>query len=110
MSRNRRRRPRRTVRARVGYEVIEASSADEGEQLAVSFPGRVHLVIADVNLGGATGPELGERLRRRDPELRLLYISGREDEESLGDGPNASFLLKPFAAALMVQRVRELLG
>jgi two-component system cell cycle sensor histidine kinase/response regulator CckA len=95
---------------RSGYEVIEASSADEGEQLAVSFPGRVHLVVADVNLGGATGPQLGERLRRRDPGLSLLYISGREDEDTLGRAPNTSFLLKPFAAALIVQRVRELLG
>jgi signal transduction histidine kinase/CheY-like chemotaxis protein len=93
-----------------GYDVIEAGSAEEAERLVASRSEPVHLVVADVNLGGVTGPQLGARLRRGTPDLRLLYISGHEDTDHLGRAPHTSFLQKPFAAALFIQRVRELLG
>jgi signal transduction histidine kinase/CheY-like chemotaxis protein len=93
-----------------GYEVIEAAAAEEAERLVASRSEPVHLVVADVNLGGVTGPQLGARLRRGTPDLRLLYISGHEDTDHIGRAPHTSFLQKPFAAALFIQRVRELLG
>jgi signal transduction histidine kinase len=93
-----------------GHQVLEAASAGDGERLATSYPGRIHLLVADVNLGGVSGPQLGERLRQRIPDLPLLYISGYEDDGQLGGEPRAGFLQKPFASALLVQRVRELLS
>jgi two-component system cell cycle sensor histidine kinase/response regulator CckA len=94
----------------VGYEVLEASAAEDGEQIIASYPGRVDLVIADVNLGGVSGPQLAARLRRRVPDLKLLYISGGHDDHNLGATAHSSFLQKPFGAKLIIQRVRELLG
>ena len=93
-----------------GYAVLEASAAADGELIVASSPGRVDLVITDVNLGGVSGPELGARLRQQSPHLKLLYISGGDDDLNLGAEAHTSFLQKPFGAKLVVQRVRELLA
>jgi FixJ family two-component response regulator len=58
------------------------------------------------------GRELGKRLASDKPELPVLFISGFADDVLLTGqaDPMHIFLGKPFTQALLLKRVRELLG
>lgn len=59
-----------------------------------------------------SGPELYERLTALKPALKVLYMSGYTDDAImrrgvLGEGK--LFIGKPFTAAALTQKVREVL-
>jgi len=58
------------------------------------------------------GRELARQLREALPELKVMYISGFTDDESVRRGdfpPGARFLQKPFTLGALVGTVREAL-
>jgi PAS domain S-box-containing protein len=95
-----------------GYTVLEAGLGAEAVELARTHAGPVHLLLTDVVMPRLGGRALREEVARHRPGIRVLYISGYTGEgptaDLLGDG--AAFLPKPFTAATLVQKVREVLG
>ena len=88
-----------------GYQVLEAHCPDEALALFDSQSGHVSLLLTDVIMPGMTGGQLAEQLRRRNPELRVVYMSGYAVEQlSL---PDAAFLPKPFNPASLSRMVRK---
>jgi DNA-binding NtrC family response regulator len=60
----------------------------------------IDLVISDVVMPGMDGPTLLRELRRRQPELKIIFMSGyAEDafERHLPDDQSFNFLPKPFS-------------
>ena len=58
------------------------------------------------------GRQLAEQLREKLPDLRVMYISGFTDDESVRTGtfpPGARFLQKPFTLGALMQTVRKAL-
>jgi CheY-like chemotaxis protein len=102
----------RTLRAK-GYTVLEAGNATEAEQVLASCPNGVDLLITDVILPGLSGPQLAAELTRRQPSLRVLYISGYTGRELAPLGvlePGTELLAKPFLSAELTDRVAQLLA
>ena len=67
--------------------------------------------MTDVIMPGATGPQLFERLVRRRPGLKVLYVSGYTDDTIAHQGQldaGVQFLQKPFTADALNRRVREI--
>jgi len=91
-----------------GFDVLEAGSASQASALYARHGG-VDVVVTDVVMHGETGHELGARLRRSVPDVRVLYISGWPGV-SLEDSGLAAFLPKPFTMAEIVESVSELLN
>src|SRR5262249_12489094 len=95
-----------------GYQVLEAPNGLEALSMYERHPGRIHLVITDVVMPILSGVELVQRLLRRHPGLKVLYISGYNDSALARHGAvdeNVPTLQKPFRAQQLVQRVREVL-
>ena len=70
------------------------------------------LLVTDVVMPGLSGLDLAQRLQRRLPRLRILFMSGYADSPLLRAGlaqGGAAFLQKPFSADALERRVRELL-
>jgi DNA-binding response OmpR family regulator len=102
----------RTLRAK-GYTVLEACDAAEAQQMFASCPSGVDLLVTDVILPGLGGPQLAAELTRRQPSLRVLYISGYTGRELAPFGvlePGTELLAKPFLSAELTDRVAQLLA
>jgi two-component system, cell cycle sensor histidine kinase and response regulator CckA len=83
-----------------GHEAVTAGSAAE----ALAAPGPWDLVVCEVVMPDVDGPELVRRLGA----VEHLLISGYDAHALVPDG--APFLAKPFTAAELAQKVREVLG
>jgi two-component system, cell cycle sensor histidine kinase and response regulator CckA len=96
----------------LGYQVIEASNGPEALTRAVRHPSTIDLVVADMLMPGMSGREVVEQLTERDPDLRVLYMSGFPPESTfeprIGSELEA-FLAKPFPPLELAQKVREVL-
>ncbi|MHB1343857.1 MAG: ATP-binding protein [Thermoleophilia bacterium] len=95
----------RALRAH-GYQVVSAASSAEAEAAWRSCP--VDLLVSDVIMPGGTGIELLDSLRRLQPSLRAVLMSGYtagavlERDERLSD---TRFLAKPFSGDELVAEV-----
>src|SRR5512138_1652357 len=87
----------RLLRGR-GYEVIEAASGEDAQEVVAHRGGHVDLLISDVTMTGISGPQLGAQLVTEMPDLQLIYMSGYPDADVNG---RATFLAKPFSPARM---------
>jgi PAS domain S-box-containing protein len=100
---------------RHGYRVLAADHPSAALGLVQSFAEPIDLLITDVVLPGQVGPEFVRalaELRADRPPLPVLYISGYADGSPVwqGDVPKAShFLQKPFTAAELLTRIRQIL-
>jgi two-component system, cell cycle sensor histidine kinase and response regulator CckA len=95
-----------------GHRVLAA--ADSREAVAL-FEGddTFDLLVTDLVLPGMSGPELAERLRRRRPGLKVLFMSGYADDalarrHKLPEG--SAFIRKPFGLAELEAKVGEVLS
>jgi two-component system, cell cycle sensor histidine kinase and response regulator CckA len=89
-----------------GYRVLQAGSADEAVLLASSHP-EIHLLLTDVVMPRIKGTELAEMLVRSRPGLKVVYMSGY-NEEALPEG-SPPCLQKPFSSQDLARAVRAAL-
>lgn len=95
------------------YIVLEAGSATEAESVAAAHPGTIRLLLTDVMLPDRSGRHVAEQLTIAFSDLRVLYISGFTDDESVRAGdfpPGSRFLQKPFTVGALIGKVREALS
>lgn len=64
-----------------GYRVLTADGGWNAVQVYENAPARVDLLLTDVIMPDLTGPVLAERLRGRQPDLQVLFISGFHDAD-----------------------------
>jgi two-component system, cell cycle sensor histidine kinase and response regulator CckA len=95
-----------------GYEVLEASGAEEA-LASLRADGRpLHLLLTDVVMPGLGGREAARRVVELRPGVRVLFMSGYADgaaHRAGGIEPGADFLPKPFTGPALRARVREVL-
>jgi PAS domain S-box-containing protein len=95
-----------------GYPVLEAANPDEALGLATHHPGPVALLLTDVVMPGANGPDLAASLRAIRPDTRALFMSGYTDSTIIRHGvlpEGMAFLQKPFSRLALARKVREVL-
>jgi two-component system cell cycle sensor histidine kinase/response regulator CckA len=94
-----------------GYTVLEAGNGVEAIEMIESHAGAVDLVVSDVVMPEMDGPTLAKELRTRNPNLKIIFVSGyAEDafEKNLPDDHGKfHFLPKPFTLKQLVAAVKE---
>jgi two-component system, cell cycle sensor histidine kinase and response regulator CckA len=93
-----------------GYRVLEA--ADGAAALEVARSEEVDLLLTDLVMPKVGGREVADGLRRANPELKVIYMSGYADGAILENGvlqPGTELLEKPFAFAALTEKVRRVL-
>jgi CheY-like chemotaxis protein len=96
---------------RQGYRVLIASGAQEAIRLFEQNPS-IDVLLTDVVMPGASGPELTRRLVAQRPGLKVIYMSGHTEEAVIQHGvlkPGTAFLHKPFTSETLGRKIREVL-
>jgi hypothetical protein len=102
----------RRILLKHGYEVLETARTSDAEQACRNHPGKIHMLLTDVVMPGASGKELASRLTMIRPEMLVLYMSGYTDSVVMKQGVeegSVNFIAKPFTPAGLGQKVREVL-
>ncbi len=97
----------------MGYKVYAADSGKKGIALYLEKKDEIDLVILDMIMPGISGGETFDRLRKINPNIKVLLSSGYsltgEAQEIMDRGCNG-FLQKPFQLEQLSDKVREMLG
>jgi two-component system cell cycle sensor histidine kinase/response regulator CckA len=106
--------PVRAVNARAltarGYTVLQAASGVEALQVIEERGSPVDLVVSDVVMPEMDGPTLLRELRKRHPDLKVVFVSGYAEDafkKNLPDGEDFNFLPKPFSLKQLVEAVKQ---
>jgi PAS domain S-box-containing protein len=95
-----------------GYQVLAAATPAQAIALCRAHPGNIDVLLTDVVMPEASGPELAKSLLSLRPELKVVYMSGYAgehlDQEGLGS-EGALLLQKPFTTAALEEKIRQAL-
>jgi signal transduction histidine kinase/CheY-like chemotaxis protein len=98
---------------RLGFNVLEASSPETAEALLASSSDKIDLLLTDVVLTGGGGARTIEVVKAKFPAVRVLVMSGYNDDETLRRGIARGafpFIAKPFTADALARALDEALA
>ena len=85
--------------------MIEAANGVEAMEALEERDGAVDLVVSDVVMPEMDGPTLLKEMRKRNPNLKIIFVSGYAEEafdKSLPENEQFAFLPKPFTLSALV--------
>ncbi len=95
-----------------GYQVLEASTGAEALEVMDEHTGAVDLVVSDVVMPEMDGPTLLKELRKTNPDLKIIFISGYAEDafkKNLDANEHFAFLPKPFSLKQLAEAVKDTL-
>ena len=95
-----------------GYTVLEAGDPDEARTIFGQHHQTISLLLTDVVMPRASGPELADILAPLRPEMKVLYMSGYTDPDIVHRGAEdgeIAYLQKPFSVESLTRKVRDVL-
>jgi len=98
------------VLSAAGYRVLPANGGWSAIHAYEKSGGPVHLLLTDVIMPDLTGPVVAERLRARQPDLRVLFTSGFHDADLVQrfvTRKGFTLLPKPFTVDGLLRVVQE---
>ena len=102
----------RRLLQRQGYRVLLAAHAQEARELFNKVPS-IDVLLTDVVMPGASGPELTRQLVDEHPGIKVIYMSGYTEEAITTHGvlqPGIAFLHKPFTSDTLARKIREVVS
>jgi signal transduction histidine kinase/CheY-like chemotaxis protein len=98
---------RRTLEG-LGYTVVASTDSDEAVKLGSAGNSRFDLLLTDIVMPGASGPEIVRRLAANGTKPIIVYMSGYADDALKHHTlePESTFLRKPFHPAELAQTIR----
>jgi signal transduction histidine kinase/CheY-like chemotaxis protein len=103
----------RAVLERAGYKVLEAAHGVEAMGVWEQHQDSISLLLTDMVMPeGVSGRELGARLQKLKPALRVIFTSGYSSDiagRELSLKPGQNFIQKPFSTHQLLETVRQCL-
>jgi two-component system cell cycle sensor histidine kinase/response regulator CckA len=93
-----------------GYTVLEAGNGVEAMEVLERQGGTVDLVVSDVVMPEMDGPTLLRELRKKIPDIKIIFVSGYAEDafqKHLPDPDQYNFLAKPFTLKQLVEKVKD---
>jgi two-component system, cell cycle sensor histidine kinase and response regulator CckA len=95
------------------YQVLEARNGKHALEVAANHGGPIDLLITDLVMPELSGTQLAAELRKSRPTLKVLFISGYTQDDSVLSGtldPGSQFLAKPFLPGELARAVHGMLA
>jgi two-component system cell cycle sensor histidine kinase/response regulator CckA len=102
----------RIILQQAGYNVLEAKGGEQAMRLFSEHSEPINLLLTDVVMPETSGKEVADRLRKVQPGIKVLFMSGYTDEAIVHHGvldSNVEFIQKPFTPAALARKVREVI-
>ena len=102
----------RRILVRSGYSVIEAADGEEALEVYRKLDAPPDLILSDIVMPRLSGADLIDALRKEQPDLKVLFMSGYYSDRNMQVGAlpsDAEVLSKPFSVRQLRERVREIL-
>jgi DNA-binding NtrC family response regulator len=96
-----------------GYSVLSADCGRNAIRVFEDCANPVSLLLTDVIMPDLTGPVVAERLRERQPDLQVLFMSGFHDAELVQrfvTDKGFNLLPKPFTVDSLLRSVQNVLS
>jgi len=100
------------VLSELGYEAIEAHDGPSALKI-IEDRSKLDLLITDVGLpNGMNGRQVADAARSKQPDLRIMFITGYAENAAVGNGhlaPGMHVMTKPFSIDELGRRIREIM-
>ncbi len=94
----------------MGFRVLAASRPSEAiEVFEGESPRSIDLLLSDMVMPEMNGEDLLRRLRRSEPDLRVLFVTGQTVGDSCPLAAGGRLLEKPFTSSQLARAVRDAL-
>jgi two-component system, cell cycle sensor histidine kinase and response regulator CckA len=96
-----------------GYRVIEAKSGETALDLIRDAAEKIDLLITDVVMPQMDGPALIREVRRINPDIKVIFISGYTEDtfrQRLDSDSEIHFLAKPFSLKQLAIKVKDVIN
>lgn len=96
----------------MGLDVVLAADGREGLSRFREQPESYVMVILDLTMPHVDGVEASREMRKLNPDMPVLLMSGFHEEEAISQFTNsdlAGFLQKPFGIEELKEKVAQLL-
>ena len=100
--------------SRAGYQITACSDGEEGLaaiEAAIQQGEEFDLVVSDVVMPGMDGPAMVRAIRKKLPEMPILFMSGYAEEQLRKDIdiPDMHFIAKPFSVSAIGDKVASVM-
>ena len=95
-----------------GYTVLTAETGVDALEIMEEEEGNVDLVVSDVVMPEMDGPTLLVELRKMNPDLKIIFVSGYAEDafkKNLPEEETFAFLPKPFSLKDLAKAVKEMM-
>ncbi|TVR53718.1 MAG: response regulator [Puniceicoccaceae bacterium] len=94
------------------YEVLSTNRAEEALDQLRETPRRLDLLLTDLMLPKMSGADLAQTLRREQPSMKIIFMTGYSEDTVAGleEFPGTALLRKPFSLKNVLQLVQQTLN
>jgi CheY-like chemotaxis protein len=95
-----------------GFTILAASGGEDALSISRRKDVSIDLLLTDIVMPEMTGVELAERMGRERPDMRILFMTGYNEETVVNEGilgTRRDCIGKPFTREQITTRVRKLL-
>ena len=96
-----------------GYTVLEANCGEAAMKVFEGSEEAIDLMISDVVMPNMDGPTLIREVRKQQPDLKVIFISGYAEDafrKNLDPGSEFELLPKPFSLKQLAGKVKDVIG
>jgi two-component system cell cycle sensor histidine kinase/response regulator CckA len=95
----------------LGYRTLVAGSSQEALGFFEEVGKEIDIMLTDVIMPGMNGSRLAEIARSRNPEMKIMFMSGYPGDHIVGNEleEGTTYLQKPIALSVLAVKIREVL-
>ena len=95
-----------------GYKVLQTEDGDKALDTCSNYNGPIHLLLTDVVMPKMSGSVVAGKVAALRPGIKVLFMSGYTNDAIVHHGvlgQGLPFIQKPFAPAVLREKIREVL-
>ena len=95
----------------LGYRTLVAGSSREALEFFEEAAGDIDVLLTDVIMPGMNGSRLAEIARSRNPEVKIMFMSGYPGDHIVGNEleEGTTYMQKPIPLSVLAVKIREVL-